>query len=458
MNVVIGSMITGSAGKPKEVVKLSGEWLVIEVNGEMVKVNKSSVVSATHPNPRTAVSLVPNPARLPYDRKTPADKARVKRDDIPKKTIVVVDVDRLSLDYQPLTPIPQWEPATKLKPYKELSKVYIDIETTGLDPKIDRVLMVGLLMDGETTIITDPDERTLLDKTITYLNKHKPQCLIGHNLFNFDLPFLMVRCLDYKITHPFRKSGKTSRITASSVFGQPIEYTPIYWAGVNILDTYQQIAVWDKSASVLSRYDLKSSVIALDLRNDRRLELSLNEIRKCWEAGHTDTIEQYLIYDLADTELLANFLLPIVYYQLAYVPALTFKQIAVSSPALKAQKIHQQLLPGLDPKADEPRKFTGAKIEILEPGLHRQVAKIDVSSLYPSIMIRYGLCSRKDTNHKFLGAMAYMVSERLRLKALAETGDKSADFQQGALKILVNGSCGYFGTGGIVLMTTLRLV
>ena len=78
------------------------------------------------------------------------------------------------------------QPRATVTPYESLSKVYMDIETTGLNPKIDRVLMVGLLLDGVTTIITDPDERTLLDKTIAYLNRHKPDCLIGHNLFNFD--------------------------------------------------------------------------------------------------------------------------------------------------------------------------------------------------------------------------------------------------------------------------------
>ena len=307
--------------------------------------------------------------------------------------------------------------------------------------------MVGLLLDGATTIITDPDERTLLDKAIAYLNRHKPDCLIGHNLFNFDIPFLMERSRLRVIPHPFRRGGKTSRITASSVNGKPIEFTPIYWNGVNILDTYQQIAVWDKQAAKLDRYDLKSSVIALGLRDDRRLELSVNEIRSCWESGDTDTIESYLKFDLDDTKLLADFLLPVVYYQLAYVPALTFQQIAISSPALKAQKIHQGLLPQLDPVADEPLKFEGGKVELVSPGLHHQVAKIDVSSLYPSIMLRYGICSRKDTENKFLGAMAYMVSERLRLKDLAKSGDKSASFQEKSLKILINGAYGFMGTG-----------
>ena len=107
MNVVIGSMIIGSTGNPKEVVKVSGEWLAIEVNGKMVKVSKSAIVSVIHPNPRTAVLITSGR--------------------------VIVDLDRLSLDYQPLTSIPQWEPTATVKPYESWSKLYIDIDSESFD-------------------------------------------------------------------------------------------------------------------------------------------------------------------------------------------------------------------------------------------------------------------------------------------------------------------------------------
>jgi DNA polymerase I len=359
-----------------------------------------------------------------------------------------VDLAKLDLDYHPSVPIPQWEPTIEIEAYDRLSKIYLDIETTGLSSSIDRVLMVGMMTEsGKTKIITNPDEKILLTKTIEYLKRHKPSCLIGHNLINFDLPFLIDRCWVHNIHHPFRRLDKICKITSSSVNGKPIEYTPIYWKGIDILDTYQQIAIWDKQAAKLDRYDLKSSVIALKLRDDRRLELSVNQIRECWDAGDTKKIEEYLKFDLADTRLLSEFLLPVVYYQLAYVPGLSFQQIAIASPALKAQKIHEQLLPDLHPISEEPLSYDGGKVELVAPGLHELVAKIDVSSLYPSIMLRYGICSHKDPEHKFLGVLNYMVSARLKLKALAKSGDKSASFQEKSLKILINGSYGFMGTG-----------
>jgi DNA polymerase, archaea type len=416
--IKIGSTVYSKKGTRATVMSVSGDCIGIMTNAGIRLVNITSLVT----NPRDAV--VHKPGRID------------------------VDLDRLSLDYRPSINTPSWEPTTSVKPYEQLTKLYLDIETTGLDPLVDRVLMVGLMSEsGAKTIITDPDEKVTLTRTIDYLKANKPDCLIGHNLINFDCPFLATRCRINKISHPFTKAPKTTRITSSSVNGQPIEFTPVYWKGTDILDTFQQIAIWDKAAAKLSSYGLKNSVIALGLREDRRLELSVERIRECWDNGDLATIQEYLEFDLDDTHLLANFLLPVVYYQMNYVPSLNFQTMAIASPALKAQKIHQRLLPGLEPDADGQSGFDGGTVQLLKPGLHRNVAKIDVSSLYPSIMLRYGICSRKDTENRFLGVLDYMRAERLRLKALGKSGDKSASFQEKSLKVLINGSYGFFGTG-----------
>ncbi|WP_373538775.1 DNA polymerase domain-containing protein [Chamaesiphon sp.] len=424
MDIKIGSIVYGKGGVGNPVTAIDNETLTIDTpNGlRLVNVTKILRVENSPSNPRDAISRLPG---------------RIE-----------VNLDRLSLDYQPTVTTPSWEPTTSVKPYEELTKIYLDIETTGLDPLVNRVLMVGLMSGtGEKVIITDPDEKVTLTRTIDYLKANKPDSLIGHNLINFDVPFIATRCRINKISHPFTKASKTARITSSSVNGQPIEFTPVYWKGTDILDTYHQIAIWDKAAAKLNSYGLKNSVIALGLRDERRLELSVERIRACWESGDVATIQEYLEFDLDDTQLLANFLLPVVYYQMNYVPNLNFQTLAIASPALKAQKIHQRLLPNLEPDADGQSGFDGGTVELLKPGLHQNVAKIDVSSLYPSIMLRYGICSRKDTENRFLGVLDYMRGERLRLKALGKQGDRSASFQEKALKVLINGSYGFFGTG-----------
>jgi DNA polymerase, archaea type len=416
-NICIGATVYGRSGNPLTVDLIEGDILHI---GDR-RVHRSAILRIEAPSPRTAITH---------------NSGRIE-----------VDLDRLSLDYRPSVTTPSWQPTTSVKPYEQLTKLYIDIETTGLDPTIDRVIMVGLMSEtGIKTIITDPDERVILSQTLDYLKQHQPNCLIGHNLFNFDLPFIANRCRFHKLRGYPQPTDRTTRITSSSVNGKPIEFTPIYWRGTDILDTYHQIAIWDKAAAKLTSYGLKNSVIALGLREDRRLELSLDRIRECWESGDVTTIQEYLEFDLDDTKLLADFLLPVVYYQMNYVPNLSFQKLAIAS-ALKHQLIHQALIPGSEPIADDKEPFGGGGTGLRLPGLHRDVAKIDVSSLYPSIMLRYGICSRKDTENRFLGVLEYMRTERLRLKELGKTGDRSASFQEKALKVLINSAYGFLGTG-----------
>jgi len=363
-------------------------------------------------------------------------------------TKIEVDLDKLDLSYQPEQEIQSWEPTKKLTAYSTKSKVYLDIETTGLDSRTNRVIMVGLKThQGEVTIFDDEKEHILLEKIIEYITDKKPYLLIGHNLFNFDLPFLMTRCEKYGITHNFKFGDMDRNITSSSFNGQPIRFRPVNLPKTNIVDTFHQIAIWDKSANKLTSYNLKSSVIALGLRDEKRLELSNNQIQACYQNKDFETIKTYLEYDLDDTELLANYLIPVVYFQLKIVPNITLQELAIGSPALKAQKIHQSLIKE-EHTADNKVSYEGGKVTLHKAGLHRDVAKIDVSSLYPSIMLRYQLCSRKDTDKLFLGVLKYMKDERIRLKQLAKEGNKQADIEQNALKILINGSYGYFGTGG----------
>lgn len=420
--IVPGSIVFGKSGVPLKVDRTDGEILLVPTETLIRRIKKSAILKVIPPNPREAINHAPGR--------------------------ISVDLDRLALSYQSAINIPTWTPTKELQPYESLSKLYIDIETTGLEPESDRVLMVGLMDDqGNHHIITNQDEKLMLIEVINYLKANKPQCLIGHNHIAFDLPFLMARCELHDVRHPFRIASKTSRITSASFHGKPIEFTSVYWKGTDILDTFQQIAIWDKSASKLTSYGLKNSSITLGLRDDRRLELTVNEIRDCWDFGDVDRIKEYLVFDLEDTKLLADFLLPVVWYQMAYVPNLSFQMMAVASPALKAQKVHQSLMPGIEPKTDETAGFDGGKVELLSPGLHSDVAKIDVASLYPSIMLKYGICSRKDREHKFLGWLQYLTTERLRLKELAKNGDTSANFKQNAMKILINGSYGFLGTG-----------
>jgi hypothetical protein len=130
VNICVGSTVYGKSGQPLIVDRLDGDILHI---GDR-KIHRSAILRVEQPstNPRDAV--VHSPGRIE------------------------VDLDRLSLDYCPSVITPSWEPTTSVKPYEQLTKLYLDIETTGLDPLVDRVLMVGVMNETGSNGRSTSDE------------------------------------------------------------------------------------------------------------------------------------------------------------------------------------------------------------------------------------------------------------------------------------------------------------
>jgi DNA polymerase, archaea type len=98
------------------------------------------------------------------------------------------------------------------------------------------------------------------------------------------------------------------------------------------------------------------------------------------------------------------------------------------------------------PKSSAKAEFEGA-ISMGLPGIYKNVRKIDVTSLYPSIMRQYKIYPKdKDPNQVFLKSLEYFTEERIKNKKLAkETGDKYYDDLQNSQKILINSMYGFMG-------------
>jgi DNA polymerase, archaea type len=363
---------------------------------------------------------------------------------------IIVDEDALDINYEAQYAKFDYQPIKLAHTYDQLVKVSLDIETSGLDSTEDRIYMIGLSIrcgdKKEFICFTDKDESVILANFWAYINTTPINLITGHYLFSFDLPFIHYRSRVHGIYSPLAFSCKPEIITSSSHNGKPIQYNRIVLPGVDIIDTFHQCAIWDKTANCLESYRLKDAVISLGLRSDRRLELSVNAINKYWHQGDHIKISEYLFYDLEDTDLLTDTFVPPIYYQLCYVPDLSLQSMAVASPALKAQKIYASFR-GSYPIPDEKLAYKGASVSCKNPGIYDNIGKIDVSSLYPSIMLKYGICSRKDTSKQFLSVLRYMLSQRLILKAKGKSGDVTSEHQSLALKILINGAYGFLGVG-----------
>jgi DNA polymerase, archaea type len=389
--------------------------------------------------------------------------------------VVWVDDSKIDLTYFP----PSTEPVDSLprhiRPYVEVTKAYLDIETTGLDPAVDRITMIGIRNQlGENQIFTDIDEGKILLKAIAYFNLFKPELIFAHNGYGFDIPFIISRCKRSNISHPFsecdreiqrqiksnahpalRKAFKVD--VDSPEYGGKMTAYKAFGGKTLVVDTMIALGLWD-TGKKLTNLKLKPTVIQLELRDDTRLELTNDEIQACWQSGDLDRLREYLVFDLEDTQRLADFVMPNIWYQQAYLPDMKLMDLIHKNTGFKIQSMYAYLCPETsqaaastswekreltDHKADYGGGLTGA-IE----GIFTDVAKIDVASLYPSLMVRYRLGSIKDPKGRYISVLAKMLTDRLDYKKKGKLGDRSAAGMADAIKLLMNSGYGFLGNQG----------
>ena len=120
-----------------------------------------------------------------------------------------------------------------------------------------------------------------------------------------------------------------------------------------------------------------------------------------------------------------------------------------SGSQLDSLMIRSYLQDGMSlPKTSKKEEFEGA-ISMGVPGIYKNVRKVDVASLYPSIMLQYEIYDKKkDPNRHMLQMLEYFRNQRLTNKKLAkETGDRYYDDLQNAQKIMINSMYGFMGAG-----------
>lgn len=331
--------------------------------------------------------------------------------------------------------------------------------------KGDRVLAIGLWFSDEPEPLflaledmSDESERALLKRLGQLFEEKDPDVIEGHNVFNFDLDYLVRRARRFRVNRNWGRfglelRGRKSRLRVAERW---IDYMRYEAPGRTVFDTALAAQIYDVSSRDLPSYGLKDVAQYFGLREEEGSPAPLEEIepQRLWAEDRARFFD-YLKDKLRDIRGIGARLLPTYVAQVQNIP-ITLQDAFLRGTASKVDALilERYLQAGVSlSEPPEVQVFEGGFSKSFRTGVYSKVEHFDVASLYPSLLLHIGRNPVSDTMGTFLPLLEELRDYRLEYKKrAAETTDPvlkgEYNARQTSFKILINSFYGYLGFAG----------
>ncbi|NLB59510.1 MAG: DNA polymerase II [Lentisphaerae bacterium] len=348
--------------------------------------------------------------------------------------------------------------------FEDLRRLQVDIETItapGFDfcnaeRASDRIIIIALGDESgwvETLADEGGGEKQLLEEFVRVVRERDPDVIEGHNIFNFDLPYLAQRAKLHRVPLALGRDGSLLRSRPGRfVAGErSTNFSRYTINGRHIVDTFFLLQIYDATHRALESLSLKEAARHFGLAAPQRVYLDSADMANIY-ARDPQRVLRYAADDIRETRALADVLTRSYFVQAQMLP-MPYQDVCLRGNAAKIDALllgaYLQRRHAL-PAPEAPRPFEGGYTDIFMRGTIRNVRHCDVRSLYPSIMLAKGLGPSSDTQGVFLKLLEFLRDYRLEAKRQmlsASTPAQAAHFQalQTAFKILINSFYGYLG-------------
>ncbi|MBC8041929.1 MAG: DNA polymerase [Rhizobacter sp.] len=352
--------------------------------------------------------------------------------------------------------------------FEELRRLQLDIETyydkaaqrsSKIEIGRDRIIIISLSDNTgwEQVVHTHGQtEKEMLEELVQIICERNPDVIEGHNIFSFDLPYIIKRCEMFGVPFKIGRDGTVPRCYPSSIrFAErTIDYPYCDIAGRHVVDTLFLVQYFDMAKRAMPSYNLKETAKYFGFASDTRTYVDYKDIADLWD-NNPEKLIAYALDDVREANKLSERLSGSNFYMTQMMP-FSYGQVSKMGPAAKIEALfvreylrHKHSIP----KAKDGQQDVGGFTEVFLKGVLGPVMYADVDSLYPSIMLSFNVCPASDERRVFPEILTDLRKLRFeakgRMKAMQKSGDEDAasayDAMQNSFKVLINSMYGYLG-------------
>jgi DNA polymerase, archaea type len=353
-------------------------------------------------------------------------------------------------------------------PFEELKRMQIEVlrfedaVTGGGDPGRGDHIMTIALSDNtgwEELLVVDPknveeSEHAALKRLTAIIKERDPDVIEGHDLFRFDLPYLVARAKKAKTKLDWGRSDGflRSRPSRLQIAEKTIDYPKFTVGGRHFVDTFLLAQFYDVGMRSLAGFERTDVARHFDLCDSEELStLTGKELQRAY-LDNSEQFRRRALCGVRETRALSE-LLSASYFIQAQIFPYNYQDVIVRGNATRINALflreyfrQRHSIPELP----MVRAFEGGYTDIFFTGVAHNVWHCDVASLYPSIMLKFDCFPVTDQLQIFRHLLTDLRTFRLEAKSEMRAEKDPAKQHhlqalQNTFKILLNSFYGYLG-------------
>jgi len=352
--------------------------------------------------------------------------------------------------------------------FEELKRMQIEVlpfenaVAGGGDPGRGDHIMTIALSDNtgwEELLVVDPknveeSEHAALKRLTAIIKERDPDVIEGHDLFRFDLPYLVARAKKAKTKLDWGRSDGflRSRPSRLQIAEKTIDYPKFTVGGRHFVDTFLLAQFYDVGMRSLAGFERTDVARHFDLCDSEQISaLTGKELQRAY-LENSEAFRRRALCGVRETRSLSE-LLSASYFIQAQIFPYNYQDVIVRGNATRINALflreyfrQRHSIPELP----MVRAFEGGYTDIFFVGVAHDVWHCDVASLYPSIMLKFDCFPVSDQLQIFRHLLTDLRTFRLEAKSEMRAEKDPAKQHhlqalQNTFKILLNSFYGYLG-------------